>query len=127
MNIEEYREYCLSIKGATESFPFGENTLVYKIMDKMFTFAPVNPTDGRVWADSKCDSTKSTELIELYNGIAFGPFSDKKHWITIYLESDVPDSLIKELINHSIEEVIKNLPKKKQQEYRSTLGIKDEN
>ena len=40
MNIEEYREYCLSIKGATESFPFGENTLVYKIMDKMFTFAP---------------------------------------------------------------------------------------
>lgn len=38
MNIEEYREYCLSIKGATESFPFGENTLVYKIMDKMFTF-----------------------------------------------------------------------------------------
>ena len=27
--------------------------------------------------------------MELYNGIAFGPFSDKKHWITIYLESDV--------------------------------------
>ena len=65
--------------------------------------------------------------MELYNGIAFGPFSDKKHWITIYQESDVPDSLIKELINHSIEEVIKKLPKKKQQEYRSTLGIKDEN
>ena len=98
MNIEEYREYCLSIKGATESFPFGENTLVYKIMDKMFTFAPLNPKDGRFWADTKCDSTKSTELMELYNGIAFGPFSDKKHWITIYLESDVPDSLIKELI-----------------------------
>ena len=127
MNIEEYREYCLSIKGATESFPLGENTLVYKIMDKMFTFAPLNPKDGQFWADTKCDSTKSTELMELYNGIAFGPFSDKKHWITIYLESDVPDSLIKELINHSIEEVIKKLPKKKQQEYRSILGIKDEN
>lgn len=52
MNIEEYREYCLSIKGATESFPFGENTLVYKIMDKMFTFAPLNPKDGRFWADT---------------------------------------------------------------------------
>ena len=45
MNIEEYREYCLSIKGATESFPFGENTLVYKIMDKMFTFAPLKMDD----------------------------------------------------------------------------------
>ena len=67
MNIEEYREYCLSIKGATESFPFGENTLVYKIMDKMFTFAPLNPKDGRFWADTKCDSTKSTELMELYS------------------------------------------------------------
>ena len=43
MNIEEYREYCLSIKGVTESFPFDEHTLVYKIMDKMFTFAPLNP------------------------------------------------------------------------------------
>ena len=59
--------------------------------------------------------------MDLYNGIIFGPFSDKKHWITIYLESDVPDSLIKELINHSIEEIIKKLPKKKQQEYRNTL------
>ena len=81
MNIEEYREYCLSIKGATESFPFGENTLVYKIMDKMFTFAPLNPKDGRFWADTKCDSTKSTELMELYNGIAFGPFSASQHSI----------------------------------------------
>ena len=43
MNIEEYREYCLSIKGVTESFPFDEHTLAYKIMDKMFTFAPLNP------------------------------------------------------------------------------------
>lgn len=39
MNIEEYREYCLSIKGVTESFPFDEHTLVYK-QDKMFNFAP---------------------------------------------------------------------------------------
>lgn len=59
MNIEEYREYCLSIKGATESFPFGENTLVYKIMDKMFTFAPLNPKDGRIWATQNVNSTKS--------------------------------------------------------------------
>ena len=113
MNIEEYREYCLSIKGVTESFPFDEHTLVYKIMDKMFTFAPLNPKGGRFWADTKCDTARSAELMEQYNGISFGPYSDKKYWITIYLESDVPDSLIKELINHSIEEVVKKLPKKK--------------
>jgi len=37
MNIEEYREYCLSVKGATECMPFDEHTLVFKVMDKMFT------------------------------------------------------------------------------------------
>ncbi len=55
--------------------------------------------------------------MERYNGIWFGPYSDKKHWITVYLESDVPDELIKELIDHSIEQVIAKLSKKKQQEY----------
>lgn len=50
-----------------------------------------------------------------------GTFSDKKHWITVYLEGDVPDKLIKELISHSVEEVIKKLPKKKQEEYRNMI------
>ena len=54
-------------------------------------------------------------------GFLPGYHMNKKYWITIYLESDVPDSLIKELINHSIEEVVKKLPKKKQEEYYTTL------
>lgn len=42
MNIEDYREYCLSVKGATECMPFDEHTLVFKVMDKMFTFATLD-------------------------------------------------------------------------------------
>ena len=38
MNIEELREYCLSVKGATECMPFDEDTLVFKVMGKMFTY-----------------------------------------------------------------------------------------
>jgi hypothetical protein len=117
MNIEEYREYCLSVKGATECMPFDEHTLVYKVMGKMFSFAPLNPKDGRFWANMKCDPDKSVELRERYEDIFFGSYSDKKYWITVHLEGDVPDSLIKELINHSVEEVIKKLPKKKREEY----------
>ena len=117
MNIEEYRDYCLSVKGATEFMPFGENVLVFKVMDKMFTFATLQPKNGRFWADMKCAPDKAEELIEQYRDIFWGPFSDKKHWITVYLEGDVPDKLIKELINHSVEEVIKKLSKKKQEEY----------
>lgn len=117
MNIEDFREYCLSVKGATESFPFGKYTLVFKVMNKMFAFAPLNPREGRFWADMKCAPDKSAELMEQYDGIRFGWYSDNKYWITVYLESDVPDKLIKELINHSAEEVIRKLPRKKQQEY----------
>ena len=50
MNIEDYREYCLSVKGATECMPFDEHTLVFKVMDKMFTFATLRPKNGRFWA-----------------------------------------------------------------------------
>ncbi len=117
MNIEEFREYCLTIKGATESFPFDEHILVFKVMGKMFTFASLRPKEGRFWANMKCNPEKSTELRERYEGILWGYYSDKKYWITVYLEEDVPDNLIKELINHSVQEVIHKLPKKKQQEY----------
>lgn len=119
MNIEEYRDYCLSVKGATECMPFGENILVFKVMDKIFTFATLRPKNGNFWADMKCAPDKAEELIEQYGDIFWGPFSDKKHWITVYLEGDVPDKLIKELISHSVEEVIKKLSKKKQEEYRT--------
>ena len=101
MNIEEYWEYCLSIKGVTESFPFDEHTLVYKIMDKMFTFAPLNPKEGRFWADTKCDTTKSTELMEQYSGISFGPYSDKKYWITMLLDGSVGEAKILDFLDMS--------------------------
>ena len=105
MNIEDYREYCLSVKGATECMPFDKHTLVFKVMDKMFSFATLRPKNGRFWADMKCNPDKSAELIEQYED----------------LEGDVPDKLIKELISHSVEEVIKKLPKKKQEEYRNMI------
>ena len=75
MNIEDYREYCLSVKGATECMPFDEHTLVFKVMDKMFTFATLRPKNGRFWADMKCNPDKSEELIEQYEDIFWGPFS----------------------------------------------------
>ncbi len=119
MNIEEYRDFCLSIKGATESFPFDEYTLVYKVMNKMFSYAPLRPKEGCFFTNIKCDTEKSATLMDHYEGIQFGYHSDKKYWISVYLESDVPDELIKELITHSVDEVIKKLSKKKQEEYRN--------
>ena len=118
MNIEEFREYCLSIKGSTESLPFlRHNVLVFKVMNKMFAYIPLEPKDGVFKADLKCAPENSVELREKYDGIAETDFKTLL-WILVTLDSDVPDHLIKKLINHSIEEVIKKLPKKKQEEYR---------
>lgn len=118
MNIEEFREICLSVKGSSESLPFNDYTLVYKVMSKLFAFVGLRPKEGRFIANLKCDPEKSAELMEHYEGVLFGHYSDKKYWITVYLESDLPDSLIRDLIHHSADEVIKKLPRKKQDEYK---------
>lgn len=117
MNIEELREYCLSIKGASESLPFDEHTLVYKLMGKMFAYFSLHPKIEKFFVTMKCDPEKSADLMTCYNGILFGYHSDKKYWISVYIESDVPDGLIRELINHSVDEVVKKLPKRLQVEY----------
>lgn len=119
MNIEEAREACLSVKGATEGFPFGEDVLVYKVMDKMFAYMALDSKDGEFWLNVKCDPERAIDLREHYSGIMPGYHSNKKYWNTIVLESDVPDALIVELIQHSVDEVIKKLPKVKQAEYNN--------
>ena len=69
MNIEEAREACIAIKGATETFPFGEDVLVYKIMDKMYAYMALDSKDGEFWLNPKCDPEKAIELREEYTGI----------------------------------------------------------
>ena len=118
MNIEEFREYCLSIKGSSESLPFlHHNVLVFKVMNKMFAYIPLEPKDGVFKVDLKCNPEKSAELREQYRGITKTDFKTLL-WNLVTLDSDVPDELIKDLINHSVEEVIKKLPKKKQEAYK---------
>ena len=118
MNIEELREYCIAVKGAVECFPFDETTLVFKVMEKMFVYVDLAPKDGQFKANMKCDPERAVALREKYEGILQGVHTRSLMWNSVYLASDVPDSLIKELIDHSVEEVINNLPKKKREEYK---------
>ena len=118
MNIEELRDYCMSVKGASESCPFlDSNVLVFKVMDKMFAYIHIAPKDGAFKVSLKCDPEKSTELRERYAGVKHGEHTTGLLWNNVYLDSDVPDSFIRELIDHSVEQVINKLPKKKREEY----------
>jgi predicted DNA-binding protein (MmcQ/YjbR family) len=119
MNIEYLRNHCLSIKNAEECTPFGEDVLVYKVMNKMFAFFPLNPKNNDHFAVMKCDPEKTMELREKYEGITKGYYAgDNLMWNSVFINKDVPDELIIGLIKHSVEEVVKKLPRKKQEEYK---------
>lgn len=118
MNIEELRDYCLAVKNAEECTSFGEDFMSYKIMNKVFAFFRLNPKDGEHFVVLKCDPDRTVELREKYYGITKGYYAGATlTWNSVYIQRDVPDALIAELIQHSVEEVVKKLPKKDRTKY----------
>lgn len=114
MDVEIIREYCLSKKGVTESFPFDDTSLVMKVMNKMFALIDLEEAKS---ISLKCDPERAIELRERYSGIEGAYHFNKKYWNAIYFDADVDDKLIKELVDHSYEEVIKKFTKKLRAEY----------
>ncbi len=116
MNIIEYREFCLSFPGAEESFPFDEETLVFKVKGKMFSATDV---DSFELINVKCDPVKAIKLREKYPFVIPGYHMNKKHWNSIKMDHPVPDGLLKEWISNSYQLVVAKLPKKTQEELKS--------
>ncbi|MFT5249641.1 MAG: putative DNA-binding protein (MmcQ/YjbR family) [bacterium] len=117
MNIEEFRDYCLSKKGVTESFPFNEQTLVFKVMGKMFALSGLENQPAK--ANLKCDPEKAIRLREEYDGlITPGYHMSKLHWNTVVLEMNIPHTLLLELIDHSYDLVVSKLTKKLKEELK---------
>lgn len=115
MNIEELYDYYMAIPGVEATFPFDEVTLVMKLMGKMIALIPL---DAEVKSVSlKCDPDKAVELRQQYSSVQAAFHMHKKYWNSIALLGDMPDEEIKRWIHHSIDEVVKKMPKKKQQEY----------
>ena len=117
MNLETYYEYCLSKKGVTEHFPFDEDTLVFKVGGKMFALSSLLQWEkANPHVNLKCDPERAQELRAEYDAIQPGFHMSKVHWNTIGVNQDVPNALLKELIDHSYELVFKSLTKKIQNE-----------
>jgi len=117
MNLEIFYEYCLSKKGVTEHFPFDQETLVFKVGGKMFALSSLKEWEkGTPSVNLKCNPEYAEELRAQYDDIKPGWHMSKIHWNTIEINRDVPDSLIKELIDHSYDLVFKSLSRKLQTE-----------
>ena len=119
MNIEEVREYGLSLPHVTERMPFGPDTYCLEIGGKMFCLM----TLAGEWDfyNLKVDPEYAEELRARFEGITPGYHMNKRHWISVAFSGDVPDSLQKELILQAYHLTGKNLPKKTQK----ALGLID--
>jgi predicted DNA-binding protein (MmcQ/YjbR family) len=113
MNIEEVREYCISKKGIEETFPFDEVTLVFKVMGKMYALLSLDKSTS---INLKCNPERAIQLREKYDAIVPGFHMNKKHWNTVDYKSNLPDTLVKELIDHSYDLVVSSLTKKLKKE-----------
>lgn len=76
MNIEQFRNYCLSLPETTEGFPFGETALVFKVAGKMYALCDV---EGFKSINLKCDPVKAIELREYHPEVKPGYHMNKKH------------------------------------------------
>ena len=108
MNIENFRTYCLNKKGVSEEFPFDEETLVLKVMGKMFALANVNDFAS---INLKCDPENAVELREKYAAVQPGYHMSKKHWNTVLIDGSIPDKLLRQWIDESYHLVVSGLTK----------------
>ena len=114
MNIEEIREYCLSKKGVTEDFPFDDETLVLKVIGKMFVLISLEKIPLQL--NVKCDPEEAIELREKYESVLPGYHMNKKHWNTIIIDGSVHSKEIKNWIDNSYTLVIQGLKKSDREE-----------
>jgi predicted DNA-binding protein (MmcQ/YjbR family) len=113
VDLEEFRNYCLSKTGAAEGTPFGADVLVFKVGGKMFALAALDEVPTTV--NLKCDPDLALELRDRYEQVRPGYHMNKKHWNTVELSGGVPETELRRMIDHSYRLVVASLPKRQRQ------------
>jgi len=109
MNYEDLRNYCMSLKGVTESFPFDEFSLVMKVQGKMFALLPLDNPETQIAL--KCDPERAIALREEFEAITPAYHFNKKHWNSVFVHPQISREFMCELIRHSYNLVVAGLPK----------------
>jgi predicted DNA-binding protein (MmcQ/YjbR family) len=109
MNIEELRDYCLSKPAVTESFPFDETTLVFKVAGKMFLLTDLVDAFSM---NIKNTPEKVTELKGLYPSVLPGYHMNKIHWVTVMIDGSISDNLLKQWIDESYNLIVAGFTRK---------------
>jgi len=111
MTASELRDYCLSLNGAQETFPFGAETSVFKVAEKMFALAQLGASSLRV--SLKCEPALAAALRETHSAVIPGYHLNKRHWNTVLLDGTLPDAIIRDMVVDSYDIVVSGLPRAK--------------
>lgn len=129
MNIEEFRNYCLSLKGVTEKMPFRKatsdydrNLLVFSIGGKWFCFVNIEAFD---FCNLKSSPEASAELQAEFDAVRLGYHMNHRHWISVYFNHDMPDERILSLVTDAYRRVLTSLPKREQAKYNQLIRIEE--
>ncbi len=114
MNIEDFRNYCLSLPGAKESMPWAADRneyyrglLCFSVAGKWFCFVHV---DEFAFCNLKCPPERAEELRDRYDAVRPGWHMNKRHWNSVYFHGDVPDQKVLELVRLAYDTVAAALP-----------------
>jgi predicted DNA-binding protein (MmcQ/YjbR family) len=116
IDLKALRKYCASKPGALEDYPFGEDTLVFKVMGKMFALMPLEQRDEPPTVSLKCDPALAEILRNIYDAVQPGYHLNKKHWNTVTVDGSIPDDEIYDMIEQSYELVVKSLKKEEREQ-----------
>lgn len=114
MNVEEIREYCLSLPLATEDFPFDETTLAFRVLGRVFAMIDLEDTK---WFVLKCDADYAVTLREENMEIKPAWHMNKRYWNQIDIFGSLSNDFIRWMIDHSYSEVVKKMPRKSRVEH----------
>ena len=117
MDVEFFRNYCISKLGVTESFPFDDKVLVFKVGNKMFALANIVEFEK---VNLKCNPEKALELRAQYDEIKPGYHMNKQHWNSVFVNGRLGLNEITELIDDSYNLIVASLSNKLKNELRAT-------
>ncbi len=108
MDIETLKAYALAKKGTSSDYPFGDDVLVIRVMDKIFVLIPLTETPR---VNLKCDPVLAEILRQTYPAVTPGYHMNKQHWNTVLLDGSIADEEVLEMVDHAYAQVIKGLKK----------------
>jgi len=119
MDIEFFRLYVFKKKCVTEGQPFGDDVIVYKVLNKIFMLMNFE-TPFQI--SLKCDPERAIELREKYSSVKPAYHMNKKHWNTVSVDGSVPLKEILKMLDHSYELVVNKFTKKEILKYKKVVS-----